>query len=140
MSRDPRYYEPDPIKAPRAADSAAPPPAPAPPGAAGPAGDTDPPTADAPPAFPLQPRLTSAGSSAKFCGCIPRTVLDLRERQGPARGQDSHGKPLGAASLLPPHREQAGPPCAAHSGTSCGQSSTPPRKGVVREALLALLS
>ncbi|XP_072793361.1 uncharacterized protein [Taeniopygia guttata] len=74
MSRDPRYYEPDPIKAPRAADSAAPPPAPAPPGAAGPAGDTDPPTADAPPAFPLQP------------------------------------------------------------------SSTPPRKGVVREALLALLS
>ncbi|CAN8197353.1 unnamed protein product, partial [Coccothraustes coccothraustes] len=58
MSRDPRYYEPDPIKAPRAADSAAPTPAPAPPGAAGPlpgpaaagpAGDTDPPTADAPP-------------------------------------------------------------------------------------------
>ncbi|XP_031985771.1 eukaryotic translation initiation factor 3 subunit F-like isoform X1 [Corvus moneduloides] len=71
MSRDPRYYEPDPIKAPRAADSAAPTPAPAPPGAAeararpGSRGapqevrhqlgwppDTDPPTADAPPRLP----------------------------------------------------------------------------------------
>ncbi|RLV92330.1 hypothetical protein DV515_00013809 [Chloebia gouldiae] len=57
--------------------------------------------------------------AAKFCGCIPRTVLDLRERQGPARGhlarkagtgQDSHGKPLRGTSLLPPHWDQAGPP------------------------------
>ncbi|XP_054703597.1 translation initiation factor IF-2-like isoform X2 [Grus americana] len=35
MSRDPRYYEPDPIKALRAADSAAPPPAPSPAGSRG---------------------------------------------------------------------------------------------------------
>lgn len=70
--------------------------------------------------------------AAKFCGCIPRTNLDLRERQGPARGhlarkggrgQDSHGKPLRAASLLLPHRDRAEPPCAAHKGTSCGQRS-----------------
>lgn len=31
----------------------------------------------------------------------------------------------GAASLLPPHRSQAGPPSAAHTGTSCGQRSRP---------------
>ncbi|XP_038014106.1 atherin-like isoform X3 [Motacilla alba alba] len=83
MSRDPRYYEPDPIKAPRAADSAAPTPAPAPPGAAGPlpgpaaagpAGGKEPaglaprhrpPHGGRPPAFPLQPSSTPPKES---CG------------------------------------------------------------------------
>ncbi|XP_072793360.1 uncharacterized protein [Taeniopygia guttata] len=74
MSRDPRYYEPDPIKAPRAADSAAPPPAPAPPGAAGPAGDTDPPTADAPPAFPLQPRPSTSHLQDGDFRAVPPTL------------------------------------------------------------------
>lgn len=81
--------------------------------------------------------------AAKECGCIPGTDLDLRERRGPAWGHLISGKegedkiPManpsgrcghavtaaGAASLLPPHRDQAGPPSAAHTSTFCGQRS-----------------
>ncbi|XP_038014104.1 translation initiation factor IF-2-like isoform X1 [Motacilla alba alba] len=126
MSRDPRYYEPDPIKAPRAADSAAPTPAPAPPGAAGPlpgpaaagpAGDTDPPTADAPPPSRCSPE------SLKI-SWIPDTGL-VFQRRFQAAGPGASRQRQGTEAVQLPCSSSAQRPQRCREGMWCQGGSQP---------------
>ncbi|XP_054703598.1 uncharacterized protein LOC129215058 isoform X3 [Grus americana] len=123
MSRDPRYYEPDPIKALRAADSAAPPPAPSPAGsrgapgpgreAPGPAGDTEPPTADAP-LLSLQSRSEQLPSELPSIGVLHPKGSSALTQTGMATTRSPEAS--GAVVLLSSRRQgditaTRSPPC-----------------------------
>ncbi|XP_054022562.1 uncharacterized protein LOC128897674 [Dryobates pubescens] len=131
MSRDPRYYEPDPIKAPRSADSAAPAPAPVPARsrqAPGPAGESSearrrhPPRRTPP--FPLQPRDSASEGTSKLLGvgpaisiggqrpsssCAPPQSRDhggAREECGACHRRDGAQQDTGMAQTLPQPRSR----------------------------------